>query len=411
VASRAGPTRAARAPRWAIKVTDTPIVRLNPGHAKRVRAGHPWVFSNEIAMDAAAKALAPGTVVRLADSNGAFLASAMFNPHSLIAARVLSRERDESIDRAFLKARIQSALHLRERLYPDPFYRLIHAEADGLPGLVIDRFARTLVVEVGSAGMDALTTELLAALEATVAPHCVILRNDSPVRTLEGLILETRVALGGTPDGPIALSENGARFFADPMSGQKTGWFYDQRESRARVAALATGARVLDAYCYTGGFGMLAAMKGAAQVTCVDRSQPALDLAAMAADANGVTERCRFVRGEAFDTLERMDETFDVVIADPPAFVRSKKDLGAGLRGYRKLMRLAAQRVAPGGFLFAASCSHHVTPEAFAKELAHALADAGRAGRVIAQAGAGPDHPVHPQLPESAYLKSLLVAL
>jgi 23S rRNA (cytosine1962-C5)-methyltransferase len=392
-------------------MAELPIVRLNQGHAKRLRAGHPWVFSNEIAMDAAAKALPPGTVVRLADSNGAPLAMAMFNPHSLIAARVLTRERGEDIDENFLRSRIETALALRERLYREPFYRLIHAEADGLPGLVIDRFGRTLVVEVNSAGMETLTPQLLVALDAAVDPRTVILRNDSSVRTLEGLKLETRVAKGEAPDGPIGLSENGARFFADPLGGQKTGWFYDQREARARVAALATGARVLDLYAYTGGFGVLAAVQGAAHAVCVDRSRPALDLAARAAEANGVAERCEFRQGEAFETLERMDESFDVVVADPPAFVRSKKDLGAGLRGYRKLMRLAAGRVAPGGFLFAASCSHHVTPEAFAQELARALSDVGRAGRVIASMGAGPDHPVHPMLPESAYLKSVLVAL
>jgi 23S rRNA (cytosine1962-C5)-methyltransferase len=392
-------------------MAELPIVRLNQGHAKRLRAGHPWVFSNEIAMDAGAKALAPGTIVRLADANGAPLAAAMFNPHSLIAARVLSRERGEDIDEAFLRGRIEAALALRERLYREPFYRLIHAEADGLPGLVIDRFGRTLVVEVNSAGMEALTPQLLGALDAAVDPRTVILRNDSSVRTLEGLKLETRVAKGESPDGPVGLSENGARFFADPLGGQKTGWFYDQREARARVAALATGARVLDLYAYTGGFGVLAAVQGAAHVVCIDRSRLALDLAARAAEANGVAERCEFRQGEAFETLERLDESFDVVIADPPAFVRSKKDLGAGLRGYRKLIRLAAGRVAPGGFLFAASCSHHVTPEAFAQELARALGDAGRAGRIIAFMGAGPDHPVHPMLPESAYLKSVLTAL
>ena len=304
----------------------------------------------------------------------------MFNPHSLIAGRVLSRTKDEAIDESFLRARLAAALRLRERLYGEPFYRLVHAEADGLPGLVIDRFGRTLVIEVGSAGMERLTPALLAALDAVLDPRTVILRNDSAVRRLEGLELEVRVAKGETADGPVALSENGARFFADPLSGQKTGWFYDQRESRARVASLAVGARVLDLYAYTGGFGVLAAMKGAAEVVCVDRSQPALDLASRAAEANGVAARCRFLRGEAFETLEQLDESFDVVIVDPPAFVRSKKDLGAGLRGYRKLMRLAAARVAPGGFLFAASCSHHVTPEAFAAELAHALGDARRDG-------------------------------
>ncbi len=388
-------------------------VRLAAGHQKRVRAGHPWVFSNEIAMDAAAKALAPGSAVRLEDAQGGFVATCAFNPHSLIAGRVLSRVEGEAIDEAFLRRRLDSALALRERLYGEPFYRLVHAEADGLPGLVIDRFGRTLVVEANAAGMDRLTGPLLAALDAVIDPRAVVLRCDNPVRRLEGLELEVRVAKGEIA-GPIALAENGARFFADLAAGQKTGWFYDQRESRARVAALAAGARVLDLYAYTGGFGVLAATRGATEVTCVDRSQPALELAARAAEANGVAERCHFVRAEAYDMLERLaqaETAFDLVVADPPAFVPTKKDLGAGLRGYRKLMRLAAGRVAPGGLLFVASCSYHVGRDAFAAELAHALSDANRTGRILAAAGAGPDHPVHPHLPESAYLKSLLVAL
>ena len=391
-----------------------PTVRLLPGHHRRVRSGHPWAFSNEIAMSAAAKALEPGAVVRLEDANGGFVATAMFNPHSLIAARVLSRAEGEAIDREFLRGRIASALALRERLYEEPYYRLVHAEADGMPGLVIDRFGELLVVEVGTAGMERLTGMLLDVLDAQIAPSAIVLRNDNAVRRLEGLPLETRVARGAVPAGPVPLVENGARFFADPLGGQKTGWFYDQRESRTRVAALATGARVLDVYAYTGGFGVLAAAHGAAEVLCLDSSQAALDLAARAAEANGVAGRCRFRRGEAFETLERFaaeGARFDIVVADPPAFVRSKKDLGAGLRGYRKLMRLAAACVAPGGLLFVASCSHHVTPEAFAAELPRALSDAGRAGRILAAAGAGPDHPVHPSLPESAYLKGLLVAL
>jgi 23S rRNA (cytosine1962-C5)-methyltransferase len=388
-------------------------VRLVPGHGKRVRAGHPWVFSNEVAMDAAAKAIAPGAAVRLVDANGGFVAVCAFNPHSLIAARVLAREDGTAIDRAFLVRRLERALALRERLYREPFYRLVHAEADGLPGLVVDRFGRTAVVEANSAGMERLIPELIAALQSVIDARIVVLRNDNAVRRLEGLPLETRIALGAL-EGPIALTENGARFFADPIAGQKTGWFYDQRENRARVASLASGARVLDLYAYAGGFGVLAAAQGAAEIVCVDRSQPALDLAARAAAANNVAERCTFRRGEAFETLENLanrGETFDVVIADPPAFVRTKKDLGAGLRGYRKLMRLAAGRVAPGGFLFAASCSFHVTPEAFADALARALGDAGREGRVIATGGAGPDHPAHPHLPETAYLKTALVVL
>jgi len=246
-----------------------------------------------------------------------------------------------------------------------------------------------------------------------LSPAAIVLRNDSSARTLEGLPLETRTASGAV-GGPVSLDENGTRFVADVVAGQKTGWFYDQRDNRAFIARLSAGARVLDLYCYAGGFAVTAAHRGAAAVLGIDRSEPALALAAAAARQNGVPERCEFRRGDVFAeaaALAGKGERFDIVIADPPPFARAKRDVPAALRGYRKLARLAAQLTAPGGFLFLASCSYNVGAAEFAEAVRHGLTDAGRGARIVRSAGAGPDHPVHPALPESAYLKALTLSL
>ncbi len=396
-----------------MSAADYPVVTLAPGRHKRAEQGHPWVYSNEVQMDAAAKGLPAGSIVQLAAASGRPLGVATFNPHTLIAARIVDRDPTSVIDRDFIAARLGAAVGLRHRLYPEPFYRAVHAEADGLPGLVVDRFGDVVVAQLNTAGMARLEGEIIAALGAVLAPRAVILRDDSAGRKLEGLAEEIRVAAGAV-DEPVELTENGARFFADLLGGQKTGWFYDQRENRRAVAALAKDCRLLDAYCFAGGFAVTAARAGAREVVAIDRSEGALALAGRAAAANGVEARCRFGRAEAFAELERLaaaGERFDIVVADPPAFVKSKKDLGAGLRGYRKLARLAAAVVAPRGLLFIASCSHNVGVPEFAEAVRRGIVDAGRGGRILQSAGAAPDHPVHPFLPESAYLKSELLAL
>ena len=390
-----------------------PVVRLQPSRHKRAASGHPWVFSNEIAMDAAAKALPPGGLVRLQTATGDALGVAMFNPHPLISARLLSRDANAAIDADFLAARLRAALELRERLYPGGCYRLVHAEADGLPGTVIDRYGDVVTVQANTAGMDRLMPALLDAIDRVLAPATIVLRNDSSARQLEGLTLETKIVKGAI-SGNVKLAENGRHFFADLAEGQKTGWFYDQRDNRAAVAGLAAGKRVLDLYTYAGGFAVLAACGGAGEVVAVDRSERALALAEQAAQANEVAQRCRFVKAEAFVELERLaaaGERYDIVVADPPAFVKSKKDLNQGARGYRKLARLSAALVAPGGFFFIASCSHHVDVPLFAEQVRRGLADTGRSGRILRTVGAAADHPVHPQLPESAYLKGQLLQL
>lgn len=387
-----------------------PSVLLRAGEDRRVRAGHPWIFSNEILMDAETRALPAGTLAILRAAGGEALGLVTFNPHSLIAGRLLSANPDTKVDALFFGRRLVQAMALRDRLIGVPYYRLIHAEADGLPGVVIDRFGEALVVQVNTAGMELLTPMLLEALDAELSPSTIVLKNDSPVRTLEGLARETKVAKGNA--GPVELTENGAKFVADLSGGQKTGWFYDQRDNRRFIAGLARDARVLDVYSYSGGFGVLAARHAAKSVTCVDRSQAALDTAAEAAALNGVASVLAFEKGDAFDALEKRAGTrFDLVVCDPPAFVKSRKELKSGAQGYRKLVRLAAPLVTESGFLFVASCSHLVDPPLFAEQVRRGLRDAGRTGRILLASGAALDHPVHPSLPETAYLKALTLQL
>jgi 23S rRNA (cytosine1962-C5)-methyltransferase len=390
-----------------------PVVTLLPGGHRRAEGGHPWVFSNEVQMDAAAKALAPGSLVTLARADGRPLGVAMFSPHTLLAARLLDRDTVRSIGRRFLMRRLERALKLRDRLYQSPHYRLVHAEADGLPGLIVDRFGAVLVVQSNAAGMELLQPLVIEALATLLSPKAIVLRNDSPARATEGLPQEVRVALGAI-EGPVAVEESGAVFDADVLGGQKTGWFFDQRDNRAFIAGLARDARVIDLYCYSGGFAVAAARAAAASVIGVDRSEGALALALRAAERNGVAGVCEFHRGEVFaEAAARAaaGDRFDIVIADPPAFARTRRDVPAALRGYRKLARLAAGLIAPGGFVFLASCSHNVGTAEFAEAARRGLADAGRVGRILREAGAGPDHPIHPALPETAYLKSLTLAL
>ncbi len=394
-------------------MTALPDLRLKPPQGARRRVGHPWVYSNEIDMDNAARAFPPGEIVRLVSANNEVLGLATFNPHSLIAARRLTTEVDTAIDAAFWAARLRRALAIRERTYSEPCYRLIHSEADGFPGLVADRYGNALVLQVNSAGIERALPDLLEAVDEVLAAGIVVIRADSRVRQLEGLDRYVRVARGHL-DGFVELEENGVRALADLESGQKTGWYYDQRDNRRFAARFAEGARVLDLYCSSGGFALAAARAGARAVIGLDSSEAALDLARQSAVLNGVEECCRFERAKLFDAVEalvRDGEQFDLVIADPPSFVSARRELKPGLRAYRKLARLSASLVAPDGFLVIASCSQNVDEAAFADAVARGLADAGRESRILRRSGASADHPVHPALPETAYLKCLGLAL
>ena len=389
-----------------------PLIRLLPGAGKRLRAGAPWVFSNEILMKLEYRQLPPGGLVRLQGDDGARLGVFMFNPHSLIAARLLDRDPDAAIDGGWVRARLAAAIALRDRVCDTPYHRLVHAEADFLPGLIIDRYDDVAVLQANAAGMDRLTPAIVDVLVDLLNPRAIIARNDFGARRQEGL--DEKISLLHGSDPTAEVREGGVHFPIDPLSGQKTGWFFDQRASRDRLAALAAGVRVLDVFCHVGAFGLRCAAAGATAVTLVDSSAPALEHAEAAASHNGLSERVSATRGDAFETMEALakaGERFDIVVCDPPSFARSRKDAEAGLRAYGRMARMAAALVAPGGFLFVASCSHHAPLEAWAGQIAWGLHRARRAARILATTGAGPDHPVHPHLPESAYLKAQLLQL
>jgi len=383
-----------------------PVISL-AADARGRFGGEPWVYANQIDM-APAKALPPGQVVRLSDPRGRHLGVYHFNPHSLIAARLLSRNPRRVVDRAFFSERLGRALGRRERLFDEPCYRLVHAEGDGLPGLIVDRYNDVLVVQPNTAGMTASLDDIRDALDRLLHPAAILVSASGPARLQEGLA-DQHGCIAGTAPEMIWARENGLDFRIDPLAGQKTGWFYDHRENRAFAARLARGQRVLDLYTYAGGFALTAAAAGAAAVTALDRSGAALALASASAERNRLA--LTTVEAEAFAWLDGNEAVFDVVIADPPAFAKKRRDIPAALKGYAKLARQAARATAPGGYLCLASCSHHVEVEAFLEACISGLKDAGRSGSLLRQAGAGPDHPVHPALPQTAYLKFLAFAL
>ncbi|MFD0858192.1 RSP_2647 family RNA methyltransferase [Roseovarius aquimarinus] len=396
-----------------------PVIRLKPKTSpKPVRFGAPWVFDNELVTDRRTRALAPGTIALLEDAERAPLALVAVNPASRIMARVLDLDTRASIDRDWLAARLRRALALRERLFDAPFYRLVHAEADGLPGVVIDRFGETCVIQPNAAWADAMLGDLAAALAEVTGARTILKNASGRARGLEGLDDVSSVLMGAAPSAPVPVPMNGAIYMADLTGGQKTGLFYDQRPNHAFAARLAGGAKVLDVFSHVGGFSLAAMAAGAASALAVDGSEPALDLARQGAGAMGLDAAFQTRRGDAFDVLTALaeeGESFDVVICDPPAFAPNKKALEAGLRAYERTARLAAPLVRPGGYLGLCSCSHAADLDAFRRAslrgIGRGLYDTGRAAQLIHTGGAGPDHPMHPQLAESGYLKALFFRL
>lgn len=394
-------------------MTSRPKLRLHPKHGARIKSGSPWVFSNELTMDRAWKALTPGSLVEIVDDKGEEFGTAYFNPHSLIAARILSTKPGTKIGTGFFSDRFERARQLRDMLYAAPYYRLIHAEADFCPGLVVDRFDDVLVVQSGTAGMDALEPHWLDALQSAFNPRAIVIKNNAPARSYEGLKEDVRLAHGEIASLPH-VEDAGIRHHIDPILGQKTGWFYDQRDNRAFLISLAKDASLLDAFSYTGALALGALNAGAKSAVLLDASQAALDGATQTAREHKMLDRLEFRKCDALVELEEMaptGERYDIVSCDPPPFVRSRKDLESGARGYRKLARLAAPLVANGGFLCLASCSHAIDAVRFQNECAAGIARTGRGAKLIRASGAAPDHPVHPMLPETAYLKSLVYQL
>jgi 23S rRNA (cytosine1962-C5)-methyltransferase len=388
-----------------------PRLYLKRREERRLRAGHPWIFSNEVDVTRSPLGqFGAGEPITVMAHSGQALGTAYVNPGTLICARVVSRRPDRPLDAEGIAGRLARALALRERMQVGPWYRLAYGESDGLPGLVVDRHDDVLVVQIATAGMERLHDAVLAALDRLLSPRSVVLRNDGAGRRLEGL--ETSVSWWRGGESEVEVRENGARFVVSPAGGQKTGWFYDHRLNRARVAAWARGARVLDVFSYHGGFGVQAALGGAREVLCVDSSEEALQGAARAAELNGCGDRVQWCRGDAFDVLKDLaaqGSRFDLVVVDPPAFARRKRDVPAAREAYRRLNRLAMRVLSEDGLLFSASCSSRLGVDDLREVLRQASRGAGRRLSLLEQGHQGPDHPVHPALAESAYLKAFLV--
>jgi 23S rRNA (cytosine1962-C5)-methyltransferase len=393
-----------------------PVLRLKRHEERRLRAGHLWIFSNEVDTQATPlNDFSPGQVVDIQDSGGRALGTGYVNPHSLICARLVSRDPRVVLDAALIGLRLTQALALRERLFAEPYYRLVHAEGDGLPGLVVDRYGDVLVVQITTAGMEVQQDVVLEVLQTQLAPKAIVLRNDTAVRELEGLPQEIRVAHGELAD-ILEVRENHARYRVAVSGGQKTGWFYDQRDNRARLGRYVRlpGARVLDVFSYVGSFGIQAALAGADEVVCVDASQQALGLLRENAALNDVAARVETVHGDAFEALRALrgeGQRFDVVVVDPPAFIKRRKDIKAGEQAYRLINRLAMQVLADDGILVSCSCSFHLSREALVRQMQHAAQLAGRSLQILEHGYQGPDHPMHPAIAETAYLKAVFARI
>ncbi|SLN38957.1 Ribosomal RNA large subunit methyltransferase I [Roseivivax jejudonensis] len=394
---------------------DLPVVRLKPkSKPQAIRRGFPWVYADELVTDRRTKALAPGTIARLEDAERKPLARVAVNPKSKIIARVIDREGRGVPDHAWFVARLRRALAHRERLFDAPFYRLVHAEADGLPGVIVDRFGDIAVIQPNAAWADVLLQPLADALAEVTGVTTILKNAGGRGRSLEGLDAEDAVLLGEAPAAPVPVEMNGATYMADLTGGQKTGLFYDQRENQAFAARLARGQDMLDVFSHVGGFALAALANGATSALAVDGSAPALELAASGAAASGSADRFETRQGDAFSVLEALaeeDRRFGLVVCDPPAFAPAKPALEAGLRAYERVARLSAPRVAPGGYLVLCSCSHAADLAAFQGACLRGIGRAGRKAQLIHTGQAAPDHPLLPQLAESGYLKALVFRL
>lgn len=395
-----------------------PAIRLKPkSNARAIRHGAPWVYDNELVTDRRTKALEPGAIARLEDAERNFLALVAVNPNSRIFARVLDREERAEIDAAWFAKRLAVALAHRETLFDQPFYRLVHAEADGLPGVVIDRFGDTCVVQPNAAWADTLIGPLSEALREVTGVTTVVMNGTGRARGLEGLEEKTEI-LSGSVDGPIPVPMNGATYMADLMGGQKTGLFYDQRPNHTFAQRLVKGKKVLDVFSHVGGFALASLAGGASSALSVDSSTAALELAEKGAAAMGQSAQFSTRKGDAFDVMAALaeeGETFDVVICDPPAFAPSKPALEKGLRAYERVARMAAPLVREGGYLGLCSCSHAADLEKFRtacnRGIGRGVGHLGRSAQLIHTGFAGADHPLMPQLAESGYLKALFYRL
>lgn len=386
-------------------------IQLRKNEDRRLRGGHLWVYSNEV--DTAVtplRGLTPGQGVRVVNHQGRCIGTGYINPNSLICIRLMAGPAEHPYDPRLLRQRLVRALELRERHFEHPYYRLVFGEGDGLPGLVVDRYGDALVCQFNTCGIDLARDVIIESLRELLTPTGILLRNDSPVRLAEGLPTEVEVAYGHLPE-QTEIRENDVRFLMPLTGGQKTGWYFDHRDNRRRALRYVPDARVLDCFSYQGAWGIQAAVAGASQVSCVDASELALARVTANAELNHVSERVETHAGDAFKLLKQFAQDgreFDVVILDPPAFVKRRKDMDAGLEAYQRLNHLALGLLPPGGILVSASCSSHVEPTSFLNTLRQASARSQRRLQILEQGHQGIDHPIHPAIPETDYLKCLV---
>jgi 23S rRNA (cytosine1962-C5)-methyltransferase len=389
-----------------VTAAELPALRLKRNEDRRLHAGHLWVFSNEVdTQQTPLVKFKAGALARVLAHNDRALGLAYVNPNSLICARLLATW--DLPDVPWFAARIRVALAVRERLYTEPYYRVVYGESDGLPGLVIDRYGTACVVQIATAGMELLKPQIQQAVLQVLQCETLLFKNDSGIREMEGLPSYVELAKGRL-DEPALVVEDGLEFSASVAEGQKTGWFFDQAANRrALTKYVRKGARVLDVFSYVGAWGVRAARSGAAEVLCVDSSAAALELAAKNAGRNGLELGTR--KGDAFEVLERLaaeGARFDLVIVDPPAFAKRRKDLPKALAAYKRLNQLAIQLLVDDGILVSCSCSYHVGAEQLQEATAKAARAAGRHLQILETGGQAPDHPVHPAIPETRYLKA-----
>jgi len=383
-------------------------ILLKKKEDRRIKRGHPWVFSNEV--QALPADVVPGELVEVRDFAGGFIGRGYANPRSLITVRILTRTREE-IDAAFLERRISRARDLRTGLGFGESFRAVYSEGDGLPGLIVDKYADTLVVQSLTAGIDGMLEMVIAALREAYGPKAIVLRNDVAVRELEGLAQEKRVVLGDA-ESLVTIEESGIRYRVDVLEGQKTGFFFDQRENRLALRDLVRGRRTLDCFCYVGAWALAAARYGASEVIGIDSSEKAVALARSNAELNSLS--ATFETGDVFERLrelERRKERFGCIILDPPAFVKSRAKVREALKGYKELNLRAMRILEPSGILVTCSCSHHIDQELFREMLIDAAWSAGRQARVLEMRSQSRDHPALLAARETQYLKCAILQI
>ena len=385
-------------------------LRLKDRADRRLKAGHLWIYSNEVDIKATPlKNFSVGDPVRIENAAGKAIGTGYVNPNTLICARLVSRDTKYILDKSLLVHRFKIALGLRDRLFEKPYYRMVFGDSDQLPGLVVDRFGDVLVVQISTAGMEVLKDQIVEALVQVLEPSGILLKNDGTSRQLEGLPEYVEVAHGEVPED-VELEENGVRFLAPVMKGQKTGWFYDHRLNRDRLRHYVKGKRVLDVFSYIGGWGVQCAAFGAEEVFCVDASEKAIDLVHRNAELNGLQDKVATLQGDAFEALKQLKadgEPFDVVIVDPPAFIKRRKDIKAGEQAYRRINELAMRLLNKDGILVACSCSMHLQRDSLLDGLRAGSRHIERNLQIIEQGHQGPDHPILPAIPETEYIKAI----